>query len=286
MAHELSRTQRRNLAKRQKPGNKPTRAERLVLYLRAAGVLSSAFSAATLMLLPDAFLYFIILVYAAILLWGADLFYELRGHGRAYQVPPLVVGSAFLVLFSLQFVLPKLHLTEFAWSTNGAYHAGMTVNGILWRSKFSDLHVTISNDSDYDYAQVSLLTGIRTDIPVDWFASTGGFRVRADALPAHSHIEMLFALSGIRTIDPKDNYVAGPWTVGKYGQFWFRWQSFELSDDYFLALKPHLDVVKIKGSYVAFYRRKYIRDTVTSSDAVSAALSTLSKTPSGKPEQK
>src|SRR5260370_15461467 len=164
MAHELSRTQRRNLAKRQKPGNKPTRAERLVLYLRAAGVLSSAFSAATLMLLPDAFLYFIILVYAAILFWGADLFYELRGHGRAYQVPPLVVGSVFLVLFSLQFVLPKLHLTEFAWSTNGAYHAGMTVNGILWRSKFSDLHVTISNDSDYDYAQVSLL--IKPQYPV------------------------------------------------------------------------------------------------------------------------
>jgi hypothetical protein len=100
MARRLSRNQRQNLARRdrkEEEEKRPSTAGRIVLYLRAATALSSAFSAVTLMLLPDAFPYFVALVYAAILFWTADLSYELRGQGTsinchrllsAWRLPP------------------------------------------------------------------------------------------------------------------------------------------------------------------------------------------------------
>jgi hypothetical protein len=86
-------------------------------------------------------------------------------------------------------------------------------------------------------------------------------------------------MTGIKAIAANEDHVVGPMTIRKSGRFWFRWQNFELSDDYFFNLKPHRDIIKINGDYVAFYRRKHVRDTLVSSNMVSDAISKLGKTP-------
>lgn len=262
MGHEPSRTQRRNVARRVARRGKAeaTKIEHIVRYLRAAGAFSLAASGVSLMLLPDAYPYFVAFVCTAGLLWTADAFFELSDYRLEFRLLPAIVGLAAIVVFSKQFIFVKLPLSQFVWSTGGAYQSGTIVNGIQWSSKFTDIHITLSNDSDYDYTQVSLLvrpknpvitaalittlpnvsvsrenpmksfdlqlwhqqTGVHTDIPVDWFASTGGFRIRADMLPAQSHIEILLAVAGINQKKINGDYVAGPWGFGRNGQFWFR----------------------------------------------------------------
>lgn len=295
-----SRTQQRKAAKRaaRRKTAETANVERAVRYFHRAGAFSAVASGMSLLLLPDAYPYFVFFACAAILLWAADAFVELREYRYRYRLVPVVVGVAAILVFSKQFIFVPLPLSESVWSTGGAYQPGSIVNGIPWSSKFRDIHVTIANDSEYDYTQLTFLlrpkhsviaaslvttlakvsvsrenpmtsfdlqlwhrqTGVRTDIPVDWVASTGGFRIRADVLPSHSHIEVLLAVADInqKKVKTAGDYLSGPWGFGRNGQFWFRWQGFTLTDDFFLHSPS--DVVKIKGTYTAFYRHKRVFD--------------------------
>jgi hypothetical protein len=276
--------------------------EQIIGYLRAAGILSSLLSAVSLVLLPYAFRYFVVLVYATIAIWVADAFFELRDYGVVYRLIPMVVGLQIVLIFSIQFAFTKLSLGQNAWSTDGAYRVGTVVNGIPWSSKFNDIHLTLPNPSDYDYTDLDLIvtpaqpvvaapmvmnepvcsvtremfpvtsfnlqlwhheTGTREDIPIDWFLSTGGHRVRCALLPAHSNIEVLLVLANInqQTLNANPNYLAGPWGVGK-AQYWFRWQTFPMSDNLF-DQRPGVSTVTIMGKYIAFFRRKTVDNSIS-----------------------
>ncbi len=280
------------------------RVERVVRSLREFGIFTLAAAGVSLTLLPEAFLYLVLFVYVAIPLWAAERFFELREYSQGLRVIPLVVGLTLAGIFSQQFVFARLPLSAYVWSTGGAYQAGSVVNGIQWNAKFNDIHVVLSNDSDHDYAQVDLLvrprqpvvaaalvtafpvasisrvlpmtsfdlqlfhqaTGTRTDIPFEWFASTTGYRLHCDYLPQHSRIELLMALARInqKVVDLDAVHIAGPWGFGRNGQLWWRWQNFALYDDVFSSRPSDLRV-KIKGQYVAFYRRNHLKETVSAS---------------------
>jgi hypothetical protein len=318
MDREPSRTQKRNVARREARRAKAeaTRVEHIVKYLRLLGGSSAAVTAVSLMLLPEAFPYFVSCVYGTIVLFTADAFYELRQYRRSLRVLPVIVGLIILGLFSAQFVFTKLAVTDFVWSTAGAYQPGSVVNGIQWSAKFNDIHVVLSNDSNRDYTQLDALirptepvvaatavttfptvslsreypmnsfdlqmfhqaTGTRTDISIKWFASTTGFRLHCDLLPSHSRIEVLMAVATInqKAVDAEGTHISGPWGFGDKGQLWWRWQTFPLTEDFF-GPQPSLNTVKITGHYVAFYRHKNLAESVSVSEGVANAIAELGK---------
>ncbi len=298
--------------------NLGTITEQIIGYLRAAGILSSLLSAVSLVLLPYAFRYFVVLVYATIAIWVADAFFELHDYGLVYRLIPIVVGLQIVLIFSLQFAFATLSLGQNAWSTDGVYRVGAVVNGIRWSSKFNDIHLTLINSSDYDYTDLDLLvtpaqpvvagvmvtseptcsivrelfpvtsftlqlwrqqTQTREDIPIDWFLSTGGFRVRCPFLPAHSSIEMLLALANAnqQTLNAYPNQLAGPWGVGK-ANYWYRWQTFPMTDNLFDA-RPTVSTVTMVGKYIGFFRRKTIDMTIPVATPMASALDKMGKTP-------
>ena len=319
MARELNRTQRRQLARQAAAREKAeaTMAEHIIKYLRLLGGFSAAATAVSLMLLPEAFPYFVACVYGTIVLFTADAFFELREYRRSLRVLPVVVGLTILSVFSAQFVFTRTSVTDFVWSTAGAYQPGSVVNDIQWNMKFNDIHVVLSNDSDHDYTQFDALirpsepvvaatvvtifpaaslareypmnsfdlqmfhqaTGTRTEIPIDWFASTTGFRLHCNSFPNHSRIEVLMAVAIInqKAVDAESTHISGPWTFGDKGQLWWRWQTFPLTDNFFGPQPTDLGKVKITGHYVTFYRRKNLADLTSVSEGVLNAVTQLRK---------
>lgn len=315
MDREPNRNRRRKAAKQAAQQNQTdtTRVGRIVKYLRGFGAFSVAAAGVTLMLLPEAFPYFVSFVVVAGVLWTADAVFELREYPPVLRAVPVVVGLIAIGLFGKQFIFASVPLSEYAWSTGGAYQPGETVGGIQWSTKFNDIHVTIGNTSDYDYNQVDLLikppepvlaativtpssnasisrelfpmaffdlelwhhkTGVRTDITIEWFASTGGFRLRCDSLPRQSNIEVLMAIAtpNQKTITAKANtdYVSGPWGVGK-SKFWLKWQNFPLNDNFFDP-RPDPKTVEITGQYTAFYRHKHMKESLSVSQPITNAV--------------
>jgi hypothetical protein len=273
--------------------------EHIVRYLRLAGGFSLAASGVSLMLLPEAFPYFVSFVYGTILLWTADAFFELRNEYRRWLFAPVVVAFAAIVLFSEQFVFVRSPLGLSTLTADADYDPGTVIGGINWDSRFGQVRVTIPNGSDRDYTDLDLLikpkepvfeagpmkqypnlsivrvfpnltfdlqlfhakTHARTELPIIWFISTGGFRVRADRLYAHSQIEVVLAVVTVNNEALKRNpdQLAGPWGFGG-DQYWFRWQSFPVPDDMF-GKRPIPTLVTIKGHYTSFYRRIYVAKT-------------------------
>jgi hypothetical protein len=206
---------------------------RFVMYCRQAGVVSLALAVASMMLLPDGFIWFVLAVYLAIIVWGSDVvFREVRRFGLFAQLVAALPFAFAAVWFSSQFVWLRLPLNIWSRNPDADYPADTVIAGIKWSQKFADLRVTISNDSEYDYmdlnlvlkpkepvleaAQVSAVPDVsitrenpvqsfevqeldnaarkRWELPAVWFASTGGFRIRCAKLPAHSNIEIVMAL--------------------------------------------------------------------------------------------
>jgi hypothetical protein len=205
---------------------------RIVRYFRQAGFVSLALTVASMMLLPDGFIWFVLAVYLAVIVWGCDVVF---GEMRDFGLPARLLASLpFLIVavwFSFQFVFLRLPLDIGSRNPDADYPDNTAIAGINWNRKFADLRVTISNDTEYDYtnlnlllkpkepvvyvAQVTTLPGVsilresdvkstdlflvnpstqeRQRIPNEWFASTGGFRVECDRLPPHEHIEIVLA---------------------------------------------------------------------------------------------
>jgi hypothetical protein len=320
MDREQTRRQKRKAAKRLAEEKKVATAKvgRIVQYLRILGGFSLAATVFSLMLLPNAFWYFETIVYAAILLWAADAFFELREYRRVLQIFPIPVGIIAAFLFSWQFTFVALPIGEGVWSTGASYEPGSVVSGIPWSSQFTDIHVDVSNLTDYDYSQLDLLikpkepvvafatiapspnasltremnplvssdfqllnpkTGSRIDLPVEWFASTGGVRLRCDSLPAQSVVRVLLAVANIdqKTVDKNGDYVFGPFAWEKQ-QFWAKFTTFPLKDDLFSS-KPTPTTLTITGQYVAFFRRKHVNQTVSVSDRLADTILQLRKNP-------
>src|SRR5260370_39819997 len=59
-------------------------------------------------------------------------------------------------------------------------------------------------------------TQTREDLPIDWFLSTGGFRVRCPFLPAHSSIEMLASFGKRQSTDFERVSESTRWTMGRW----------------------------------------------------------------------
>jgi hypothetical protein len=264
-----SRNQQRKTARRLATQKRveTARIERVVRSLREFGIFTLAAAGVSLTLLPEAFLHLVLFVYVAIPLWAAERFFELREYSQGLRVIPLVVGLTLAGIFSQQFVFARLPLSAYVWSTGGAYQAGSVVNGIQWNAAFPVASISrVLPMTSFDLQLFHQATGTRTDIPFEWFASTTGYRLHCDYLPQHSRIELLMALARInqKVVDLDAVHIAGPWGFGRNGQLWWRWQNFALYDDVFSSRPSDLRV-KIKGQYVAFYRRNHLKETVSAS---------------------
>jgi hypothetical protein len=303
MDRELSRNQRRKAAKElaKKEEAKSTKAVRIITYLRSTGAISIILSlGALLMLGPDGFPYCATLMYAAVVIWTADVLLETRESSR-YAKTTIVIGAVIVIaVISWRFVFVRLPVGMVAYSSDVDYPPGEVENGIQWSPKFTDLQVSISNVTGYDYSQMDLLirpkepviamallpesvpasiirqtsvtnfdlqlyrpsTNQRFAIPSMCWASTGGFRLHVDSLPSQTHITVVLALANIdESKTGNSDYYMGPWKAGE-DKFWYRWENHPITDDLFRS-RPEPKVVSITGSYVAFYRRKRVNETLS-----------------------
>jgi hypothetical protein len=201
------------------------------------------------MLLPDAFIYFVIACYAAIITSVVWLIVEFHFDKTSTMIVVLL-GLSAAILFSIRFVFIPLHLTPNVLSTNADYENATTfgANGLVWSPKYAAIHMNINNETDYDYTDVELL--IKPDIPIrsvvslrafpvvslvrelplssemflrssasnsdaniptEWFLSTAGYHIRTDLLPAHSQVELLLALASINEsmVDASNTHIVG-----------------------------------------------------------------------------
>ena len=120
--------------------------------------------------------------------------------------------------------------------TDGEYSPGTNINGIIWRKGFSELRVTLYNQSTHDYDNLSVLiqptepiaaiaqrtnipgvlfydqfrlqtavidinhlAGTQTAIPVSIVATDAGYLMHCIRLPAETSIEIEIALAEIRS---------------------------------------------------------------------------------------
>jgi hypothetical protein len=305
MGNELNRTKRKNLKRKEREAEKKettknSRATRVISYLRSTGAISIFLSLGALMMLgPDGFPYCAALIYVAVIIGTADLFLETRASGRYAKIAILTGGMLLIVIISWRFVVVRLPLTIAAYSGDVDYVAGEVENGIQWSPKYTDLKLSISNTTAYDYSQLDLLikpkdpvvavallpdsrpasivrqtpitnfdlqlyrpsANRRFAIPTTCWASTGGFRLHADLLPSDSHITVVLAIADIDNGKTENSdYYMGPWKVGQ-DKFWYRWENHPVTDDLFWP-RPTPKAVSITGSYVAFYRRKHVNETI------------------------
>jgi hypothetical protein len=298
-----NRNQRRKAAKElaKKEETESTRTLRIVSYLRSIGAISIILGLGSLMMLgPDGFPYCVVLSYIAVAIWTADLAFETRKSGRPTTIAIIVGGLTVAAIISWRVVFVRLPLGPAAYSSDVDCASGEVENGIAWSPKFTDLQLSISNTTGYDYSQLDLLikpketivtaallpesvpasivrqTSItnfdlqlyrpsakrRFAIPTTCWASTGGFRLHADLLPSNTHITIVLALANIdeRKTNNSDYYI-GPWKSGT-DKFWYRWENHPITDDLFMS-RPTPESLSITGTYVAFYRRKHVKETVT-----------------------
>jgi hypothetical protein len=274
--------------------------QRLIAYLRSTGARSIILGVASLMMLgPDGFPCFAALLYVAVIIWTADVFLEIRQSGRIAKTAVGLGGFMIVALMSWRIVFVRLPIGLLAYSSDVDYPPGTIENGIQWSPKYTDLQVIVSNSTQYDYSQVDLLirpmepviagsvttsspaaslnrqmsitsfdlqlyrpsTKQRFEVPSICWASTGGFRLHVDSLPADTHISVVLALANIdESKTNNSDYYPGPWKVGE-NKFFFSWQSHPLSDDLFKA-RPEPQPADISGSYVAFYRREHLSETM------------------------
>lgn len=282
---------------------------RFVKYCRQASVVSLLLTVAGIMLLPDGFIWFVLAAYLAIIVWGCDVvLQEVRELGLLAQILATVPFVVALAWFSARFVWVRLPLDMLSRNLDADYPDGTVIGGIQWNQKYADLRVTLSNGTDYDYTDLNLLlkpkepitdaAQVVTDlpgvsivreseksfelkhlrpsthqvweVPTALFASTGGYRVTCDRLPAGEQIEIVLASVSINQprIDHDAGYVGGPFPYAPKGhpkdvsEYWYRWTDRPLPDDVF-EKRPRPRSVTISGQYVAFHRREYVSQTLS-----------------------
>ena len=264
-----------------------------VQYVRSAAVASTLLSVAAMMFLPEFFYMFIGLVYAAILIWTADIFYKFRVKGLKAKATVIVVGLTILSLFTFGFVWIKAPLGLLVQRNVFPYRPGETIAGIKWSEKFNELRITLHNPTSYDYqdldivikvdqpvvdiAQVSKLPGVTfldpnvkvimvevkkkaANISLVPVAAISGQRVRAEKLPRKSALEIVMANANVNgsfpdIVDVKMSNGDRYWYVNK------EILGMKGIDEVYLFNKPRVQVVKVDGEYTVLQRKKNITRT-------------------------
>lgn len=135
-------------------------------YIRSASIVSLLLTIAAMMCLPDYFWAFVILVYAAIVIWCFDLLFDERIQAQRQFVRVIIVccATGIAVWFTLDFVLAEVPLTLSTRNINSTHQAGTSLGGISWSPKYSDLRIVLDNPTDYDFSDVDLI--LKPDGPV------------------------------------------------------------------------------------------------------------------------
>jgi hypothetical protein len=188
------------------------------------------------------------------------------------------------------------------------YDPGTVVGGITWKAPYRELRFTMANQSNEDFRNLDLV--IKPDQPVvdfrqksgianvqiDWadpnnlellgirrdstkggnvatrLASTCGVRLRCDAIPSHSVLELVMATA---TVNERNEHFIKR-LVNDDGVNWFGVRGF--SDEMFLA-PPEVRDVSIYGRYSIDDQKVLVDESIkTSTDAsVRKALDRLNK---------
>ncbi|MEE8605963.1 MAG: hypothetical protein V3S55_00020 [Nitrospiraceae bacterium] len=187
-------------------------------------------------------------------------------------------------------------------TTSGAERPpGTTVAGIAWLPQFADLRIAVANNTNLDYqnldfvftpdsvvtaaAQFTNLPGVsiwrneeprvtpelfesgrRVAMPVVPIASTLGYRLRCDVLPAKSRIELVMAavtMNDQPSSRPVDNLLVINFSDGT--AFWLAHPNH--TSDVF-GLKPVPRLVRVSGRYIAGQRQYEVSEELKVSDYV------------------
>lgn len=174
--------------------------------------------------------------YAGLLITAVDLFFEpfFRRWSRVLRagVCLLIAGAAFW--FGQAIVAVETPLVVFA-SSHGGYLAGTEARNITWREEFSELLVTIKNETEHDFDGLdvllkpnmpvatmshvrgcpdhviengsnNLLTAAQrgNNLPLDLLATDAGYRLRCSRLPARGQILLALAVAQVSVALPRD----------------------------------------------------------------------------------
>jgi hypothetical protein len=157
-----------------------------------------------------------------------------------------IAGLGLCLITGWRPLLSRFPLNLFAIVSDGDYPDGTNLGNIAWSTRFSDLRVVVTNQTDFDYrdvdltlqpdvpiaaigqisnlpdvsfspvadstVSVSLIDGVtkkQRAIPLVLVASDGGYRVRCGLLPHKRKLEVVIAVAEI--IDfPKPGTAANP----------------------------------------------------------------------------
>jgi hypothetical protein len=272
----------------------------MLAYSRGIGLISLLLAVAAMLALPDYFVWFVVLIYAVIVIWALDLFFEVPT-GRLARGGVIIATLAALGWFTFAFVLAKIPVVLMASSRDVTYAPGTKLGGIYWIPEYSEMRTVIGNETDNDYSDIDLAilpdepiaeidqisnvpnvsvspltpflenpqlqTTSGVGLPMNLIASTGGYRLRCDELPSHASIELVVAIGNIdMSRDHAFPYVI---RIGmKDGTaYWF--QTHDPPNPEMLWEPRHPPkMLQIKGTYVARHRKVTISKRLDISDMV------------------
>jgi hypothetical protein len=199
-------------------------------WCRNLGIASTLLGGIELMHDPQFFWYSVTGVCLGVTLIALDIFFEVRR--IFWKIAVAVIFIALMTGFSFGVVFVKAPLEIVAFVTDAEYPPGKTVAGIGWRPEFTELQVWITNRSERNYDDVSILlrpsspiavigqitnvpnvsfedsnnfglrltdinprTGTKTVIPLVLLATDAGYRMRCPHLPAGTPIQIVIALA-------------------------------------------------------------------------------------------
>lgn len=237
----------------------------LVKLLRGVGVAVGLLGGVAMQFLPDYFTSFVVFVYAALVIWGVDLFYEFYLSGRKWRVFTGVALVIVTVGFTFLFVRIDAPFTAFARISADPHLPGTVIGDIRWIPQFTDLRVDIYNSTPYDYQDLDIV--IRPDKPVakvgqvrgcpniqfldrEWMdggyriASRKGFRMRCERLLSDMTMEIVLAVVSLPSESEK---IEDSWGIGNE-------PSSGMEKIY--GSPPSPSVVHIEGQYTVLQRRR------------------------------
>ncbi|MGH7047750.1 MAG: hypothetical protein ACREE2_15325 [Stellaceae bacterium] len=239
----------------------------------------------------------VVLIYISLLAILIDVWFEPELVWK-WKIGATAGTIALAAFFSWGIVFVRAPLPVTAMITDAGYPSGTNIHGIVWKTGFTELRLTLFNPSNYNYRNIALsiqpvepiaaivqstnipgvvfydnhrltaspidinfMTGQRTALPMVILATDAGYTMHCPLLLGGTSVEIVMALAEMK-------YPQKPPIEEKNKMFRIKfddgsayWIGYQDGDDY-LPQRPSTTTVKVKGQYDAARRRWLISEKV------------------------